>query len=216
MTQPIPSYAQEAYAILYNKFANGIFHSNYLGWYISNDMVKKTLHELETSGWVKRVGRGVYTCVSAEDVFKSLVAFKVPDLLQNSGRNFVYADASAAEIWTDFSYMQRGWEHSPYYINVLRNDLSHWVDYFRKYKVNVFVNCPETSLGEFVVVKPQTSLNSVLHNNFPVEPLEEVVRFCEQHVNSFEYHLAYLRAKFNITTTAAIDPRVSEEAAKAI
>lgn len=216
MTQPIPSYAQEAYAILYNKFANDIFHSNYLGWYISNDMVKKTLHELEKSGWVKRVGRGMYTCVSPEDVFKSLIAFKVPDLLQNSGRNFVYADASAAEIWTDFSYIQRGWEHSPYYINVLRNDLSQWVDYFRKHKVNVFVDRSNASLGEFVVLKPQASLNPVLHDNFPVEPLEKVVRFCEQHIDTFEYHLAYLRAKFNVATDVAIDSRVSEEAAKAI
>jgi hypothetical protein len=216
MTQPVPSYAQEAYAILYNKFASDSFPSNYLGWYVSNSMVKKTIHELEQSGWVKRVGRGRYVCVSAEDVFKSLIAFKVPDLLQKSDRNFAYADASAAEIWTDFSYVQRSWEHSPYYINVLRKDLPQWVDYFRKYKIKAFVNRPETSLGEFVVLKPKATLNPVLHNNFPVEPLEEVVKFCEQHIDTFEYHLAYLRAKFNVATSAIIDSRVSEEAAKAI
>ncbi len=212
MTEAIPTYAQEAYAILCNRFASDSFPSDYLSWFISKGMVKKTLHTLEKAGWVRRVGKGSYVCVNASEIFKSMVEFKVPKLLHEAGMKYVYADASAVEIWTDYSYIQRSWEHSPYYIRVLRSDLNKWIQYFRKHKVKVFVNRAEPALGEFVILKPQERLDGEEHNNWPVEPLDAVVRYSEKHVNAFEYPLAYLRAKFKVRTKVTIDKRVLSEA----
>lgn len=216
MTEPIPPYAQEAYAILYNRFASDSFPSDYLSWFISKSMVKKTLHTLEKAGWIRRVGKGKYVCVTAVDIFKSMIDFKVPKLLEEAGRMYSYADVSAVEVWTDYSYIQRSWEHSPYYVKILRSELKEWIEYFRKHRVNVFVNKAEPSLGEFVVLKPQEKLTYETHNDLPVEPLDAAVKYCERHINTFEYPLAYLRAKFKVRTKATIDKRVLEEAVKAI
>lgn len=215
MAEPIPIYAQEAYTILYNRFAGDSFASDYLSWFISRSMVKKILHTLEKAGWIRRVEKGKYVCINPNEVFKSMIEFKVPKLLQQAGRKYAYADASTVEVWTDYSYIQRSWEHSPYYVKVLRSELSEWIKYFRRHRVKVFVNEAEPSLGEFVVLKPQERLVYEEHNNLPVEALDAVVRYCERHIDTFEYPLAYLQAKFKVKTKASIDKRVLEEAAKA-
>lgn len=216
MTESIPTYAQEAYAILYNRFAGEIFPANYLNWFISAGMAKKTLHILEKAGWIRRVEKGRYVCANPDEIFKSMVQFKVPDLLEKAGRAYAYTEASAVEIWTDFSYIQRSWEHSPYYVKVLRSELKEWVEYFRKHRVNVFVENAKPSLGEFVILKAEDKISSETHNGLPVESLEWTVRYCEKHIDAFEYPLAYLKAKFRIKTKASIDRRVLEEAAKAV
>jgi hypothetical protein len=94
--------------------------------------------------------------------------------------------------------------------------LKNWVEYFRKHKVKVFVSEPEPSLGEFVVLKPEERLARETHNNWPVDPLETVARYCEKHIDTFEYPLAYLKAKFKIKPKVSIDERVLTEAAKAV
>ncbi len=216
MSEPVPIYAQEAYAILYNRFASDSFPSDYLAWFISKSMVKKALHVLEKAGWVRRVGKGRYVCVNAKDVFKTMVEFKVPRLLAEARRRYAYSEASAVEVWIDYSYVQRSWEHSPYYVKVLSSELNYWVEYFRKHRVNVYIDKAKASLGEFVVLKPQEKLTYEEHNGLPVEGLDAVVRYCEKHIDAFEYPLAYLKAKFKVRTGVSIDRRVFEEAVKAI
>ena len=176
MAEPVPAYAQMAYAVLHAKFGLGSFSSDYLGWFASGNMAKKTLHALEKAGWIARVERGVYKCVGAEDIFKSMVEFKVPEVLEGSGMRYAYADASAAEIWTDYTYMQRSWEHSPYYIRVLDSELNDWGRYLRSHKVKVFVEEAKPAFGEFVVLEPQQKLVYDFHDGMKVERLEEVVK----------------------------------------
>lgn len=216
MSEPVPTYAQEAYAILYNRFASDSFPSDYLARFISRNMVKKTLHVLEKAGWIRRVEKGSYVSVKADDIFRSMVEFKVPRLLEEAGRKYAYSEASAVEIWTDYSCIRRSWEHSPYYIKVLRRDLDDWVQYFRKHRVNIYIDKAEPSLGEFVILRPQERLDHKEHNGLPVESLDSVVRYCEKHMDTFEYPLAYLNAKFKVRIKAGIDKRVLEEAAKAV
>jgi len=214
MSEPVPAYAQEAYAILRTRFASDSFTSDYLAWFISSGMVKKTLHTLERAGWVKRIEKGRYVCVNADDIFRSMVVFRVPQLLRESGMKFTYTGSSAVEVWTDYSYMQRSWEHSPYFVKVLRTDLRRWIDYFRKHKIKVFISNPETSLGEFIVLEPKERLTGRLHNGLPVDQLNDVVRYCEKYIETFEYPLAYMKAKFGIKSSAVIDERVLAEASK--
>jgi hypothetical protein len=179
-------------------------------------MVKKTLHVLEKAGWIERVSKGTYVCVRANEIFNSMIEFKVPNLLREASMRYAYADASAVEVWTDYSYIQRSWEHSPYYVKILQGDLRKWVEYFRMHKVRVFVDDAEPSLGEFVVLKPQERVADDEHNGLPVEPLNAVVKYCEKRIDALEFPLAYLKIKFGIKTEAEIDKRVMKEAAKAI
>ncbi|MGQ0535611.1 MAG: hypothetical protein ACT4PT_06025 [Methanobacteriota archaeon] len=215
MTQPVPTFAQEAYAVLRTRFGGDAFDAGYLAWFMSRPMVKKTLHVLERAGWIRRVEPGVYLCTAPDEVFSSMVQFRVPGLLKAAARPYAYSDASAVEVWTDYSYIQRSWEHSPYFVDVLRQDLKFWVDHFRRNKVKVFVNASEPALGEFVVLKPRARLTSEEHEGSPVEPLNAAVRFCERNIDTFEYPLAYLMAKYHVTTRATLDKRVVKEAMKA-
>jgi len=215
MSEPVPVYAQEAYAVLRNKFGGEAFPSDYLSWYLSKEMVKKILHTLEHAGWIKRIDRGKYSCNKSDDIFKSMVEYRVPELLRSSKMRFCFTEASAVEIWTDYSYIQRNWEHSPYYIRILSKDSKEWIDYFAKHKVRSFLSEAEPAIGEFVILRPQKGLaNVVIRNDLPVDSLKAVVKYCEKHFAAFEYPLAYLKAKFNVKTSVNIDRRVLNEAAQ--
>ncbi len=216
MTEPIPAYAQQAYSILYNRFADQLFDSNYLAWFLSKSMVKKTLHILEKKGWIQRVSKGSYVCVKPDEVFKGMVQFRVPRLLEELGKKYVYTGASAVEIWTDYSYIQRNWEHSPYFVKVLRKDLELWMQHFREHKVNVFVEEAKPAIGEFVVLFPKERLKFEVYDGKPVDKLSEVAMFCERNIEAFEYPLAYLKSKFGVKTKERIDERVLEEVAKVV
>lgn len=214
MTEPVPPFAQKAYAILRARFSDDTFPSSYLARFISENMVKKTLHVLETAGWIRRVERGKYVCNPPDDVFESMIAFRVPELLEEADWPYVLAEASAVEVWTDYTYIQRSWEHSPYYVNVRNEEVEDWKNHFRDHRVTVFVDDAQPALGEFVVMRPKDELEGVEHEGVPVEPLETVVEYCEDHIDAFEYPLAYIRAKHDVDTDVEIDERVSAEAAK--
>jgi hypothetical protein len=119
-------------------------------------------------------------------------------------------------VWTDYGYIQRSWEHSPYFVKVLRSDLDRWIGHLRKHKVKVFTSKPEMAMGEFVVLKPSGGFAVEMHNGLPVDPLTSAVAYSEKHIHTFEYPLAYLQAKFKIKTNVEIDKRVRAEAAKAV
>lgn len=214
MTVPIPIYLQEAYAILFNRFGEGKFQSNYLNWFLSKSMTKKILHGLERRGWIKRVRRGTYVCKKPNEIVQGLISFRVPTLLKKAGKKYRYTGASSVEIWTDFTYIQRSWEHSPYFINVLKEDVSFLVDYFNKNGINVFIEKAKPSLGEFVVLIPRKRFRVYEHNGEKVDKLDDVVKFCEENIYSFEYPLAYLINKFGIKSKADVDKRVIEETKK--
>ncbi len=216
MSEAVATYAQEAYAILRNRFAGDRFPADYLSWFVSRSMVKKTLHALERAGWIRRVEKGSYVCKNADEIFRSMIDFKVPGLLSGAGMRYAYTDASAVEVWTDFSYIQRSWEHSPYFVRVLRSDLGRWIGYFRRHRVRVFNSKPGLSIGEFVVLKPVAGFASKTRNGLPVDPLELAVAYAEKHIHTFEYPLAYLKAKFKVKTNVEVDRRVLAEAAKAL
>jgi len=216
MSEAVPTYAQEAYAILRSRFGSDSFPADYLSWFVSRGMVKKTLHMLEHAGWIRRVEKGSYVCRNADEIFRSMVEFRVPRLLSEAGMKYAYTEASAVEVWTDYSYIQRSWEHSPYFVRVLRSDLDRWVSYFRIHKVKVFISRPELAMGEFVILKPADELAIVTHNGLPVDPLKLAVSYSEKNVHTFEYPLAYLKAKFKVKPKVEIDRRVLVEAAKAV
>jgi len=216
MSEAVPTYAQEAYAILRSRFGSDSFPADYLSWFVSRGMVKKTLHMLEHAGWIRRVEKGSYVCRNADEIFRSMVEFRVPRLLSEAGMKYAYTEASAVEVWTDYSYIQRSWEHSPYFVKVLRSDLDRWVSYFRIHKVKVFISRPELAMGEFVILKPADELAIVTHNGLPVDPLKLAVLYSEKNVHTFEYPLAYLKAKFKVKPKVEIDRRVLSEAAKAV
>jgi len=47
------------------------------------------------------------------------------DVMSEAGMRYAYTEASAVEVWTDDSYIQRSWSTHSYFVRVLRSD---WAD----------------------------------------------------------------------------------------
>lgn len=213
--EPIPIYCEQAYAILYNKFKSKEFSSDYFKWFLSDSMRKKILYLLEKKGWIKRVKRGVYICNKPEEVITNMVKFRVPDLLELAGKMYCYTGMSAVEIWTDFAYVQRSWEHSPYFIKISKKDLNYWKKYFASHGISVFVKNSKPALGEFVILIPEDFKLTIFEEK-PVDNIKEVVKFCKNNIELFEYPLAYLIKKFHLKVDVDIDRRIIEEVGRLI
>src|SRR5207245_9314768 len=88
MSEAVPTYAQEAYAILRSRFGSDSFPADYLSWFVSRGMVKKTLHMLEHAGWIRRVEKGSYVCRNADESCSAMVEFSGPRWLSDGGRSY--------------------------------------------------------------------------------------------------------------------------------
>jgi len=197
MTKEIPKYALRAYALLYTKYGTDEeFTQDSLNWIVSSSMRKKIFSVLLNSGWIEKKSKRKYVCINPENILTSLFLFKVPDILKKSEKEYCYTGMSAAEIWTDFSYMQRSWEHSPYFIKIKESDLDYWKDLLSEHGIP-YLTEQGTFIGEFIILKPQKKLDYSIHNDFPVDKLDDVVDFCKKN-SLFEYALAYLKEKFNL------------------
>jgi hypothetical protein len=128
MTIEIPQYGLKAYALLFFKHGvQGRFMQSELDWIVSISMKKKIFSLLLRSGWIKKNQDQTYSCINPSDAIKGLLDFRVPEIIKNSKKTYAFTQLSAVEIWSDFSYMQRGLEKSPYFIKVLQKDLKYLI-----------------------------------------------------------------------------------------
>jgi hypothetical protein len=210
----IGRYALRCYALLYTKYGTTEFDQSSLTWFLSEPMRKKIFHVLTKAGWLQRTGRGRYACVQLDEIFRKQFEFKVPEILKSAWRPWCYTGASAVEIWTNFSYVQRSWEYSPYFIKVSKRDIAHWRRFLRDNGISVFVREAGSAIGEFVVLEPVERVDHTTHDGFPVDQLEDVVEFCERNSSAFEYPLAYLAKEYGLDVK--VDRRVEEKVAEAL
>ncbi|MBI4141306.1 hypothetical protein HY484_00095, partial [Candidatus Woesearchaeota archaeon] len=127
----VPYYGLRAYALLYSRYGSReTFRQSVLDWIVSESMRKKIFSTLLWAGWIRKVSRTAYKCISPEEVFKHLLDFKVPEIIKESTRPYAFSGLSAIEIWSDYVYVQRGRERSPYFIKVLKRDLRYWKNFF--------------------------------------------------------------------------------------
>jgi hypothetical protein len=207
-------YALRCYALMYTKYGTTEFDQNTLAWFLSEPMRKKIFHVLTKAGWLRRAGRGRYTCVRPDEIFRKQFEFKVPEILGSAERTWCYTGASAVEIWTNFSYVQRSWEYSPCFIKVLKRDIAYWRGFLRGKGISVFVREAGSAIGEFVVLEPVEKLGCVTQVGSPVDSLEDTARFCEENSAIFEYPLAYLARKYGLDVK--VDPRIREKVVEAL
>ena len=124
MTIEIPQYGLKAYALLFSRHGvHGEFRQSDLDWIVSVSMKKKIFALLLHSGWIIKRPEGRYSCANPSDAIRGLLEFRVPQIIRKAQREYAFTGLSAVEIWSDFSYVQRGMEKSPYFIKVLRKDL---------------------------------------------------------------------------------------------
>lgn len=203
MTETLTKQEFSLYSLLYLKFRKNEFDLNSIRWYFSRQMLKKLIFKLTETGWLKTIKKGVYKCVAPEEGIEGLFKQKTENVLQKAELKYCFTKASAAEIWSNETYIQRSWEYSPFFIKVLKKDLKKWEKFLDSEGINFFVDKPANIVGEFVVLEPASSIQISLHNGKPVEALKETIKFCEQNKDSFEYVLAYFLRKYGKKTSAS-------------
>lgn len=195
MTMEIPQYGLRAYALLFAKHGSrGRFMQSELDWIVSTSMKKKIFSLLLRSGWIRKNSDKTYSCTRPSEAITGLLEFRVPTTIKNAAKPYAFTRLSAVEIWSDFSYVQRGLEKSPYFIKVLQRDLKYWKEFFNGHGIPAYVHSGGT-IGEFVILIPVRSLPFKEKDGFKVDPLEKTRQFARSN-DIYAYATEYMDRKY--------------------
>jgi len=196
-TMEIPSYGLRAYALFFARHGiNESFKQNELDWIVRQSMKKKIFSLLLRSGWIKKQTDNTYVCINPEKVIISLLEFKVPEIIKKAEKDYAFTNLSAIEIWSDYSYIQRGIEKSPYFIKVLNKDLKYWKEFFNSYNIPNYIKEGST-IGEYVILIPCTKLKYTEKEGNKVENLKETIKLAKSN-EIYSYAYNYIKNKYKI------------------
>ena len=197
MTQEIPQYGLKAYALLFSRHgAKGRFRQSELDWIVSGSMKKKIFSLLLRAGWIIKHPKRKYSCASPSDAIRGLLDFRVPEAMKQAEKRYAFTQLSAVEIWSDFSYVQRGMEKSPYFIKVLRKDLMYWKEFFNKRGIPNYIG-KGAAIGEYVILIPVDELPFEEKDGFKVDPLKETIKYAESN-EMHDYAARYMEKKYGV------------------
>lgn len=195
MISEVPQYCLRAYALFFSKHGSREpFKQSELDWIVGQSMKKKIFSILLKTGWIKKWSRDSYMCVEPAKVIKGLVEFKVPEVIKEAKKPYAFTNLSAVEVWSDYSYVQRGIEKSPYFIKILKRDLTYWKEFFNKNNIPNYVN-EGTTIGEYAILVPVNDIKSVDKGGFKVEPLKTVLKTARDN-EMYSYAYRYMRSKY--------------------
>ena len=199
MINEIPKYGLRAYALFFSKHDSiESFTQKELDWILSDSMKKKVFSLLLNNGWIKKQSYNSYTCISPEIIFKNLLNFKIPELIKKSEKSYSFTNLSAVEIWSDYSYVQRGIDKSPYFIEVLKKDLIYWKDFFSKNSIPYYINEGST-IGEYVILIPRNRIKYVNKDGLKVISLKETLNIAKENkMHLYAYN--YMKNKYGKTS----------------
>ena len=179
MTIEIPQYGLKAFALLFSKHGTrGKFRQSELDWIVSSSMKKKIFALLLRTGWIRKNPGRTYSCINPSDAIQGLMELRVPEIMKNVQKDYAFTRLSAVEIWSDFSYVQRSMEKSPYFVKVLRKDLKYWKEFFNRAEIPNYEGSG-TTIGEFIILIPVTSLSYKEKSGFKVDSLKETITFAK-------------------------------------
>ena len=197
MTTEIPSYGLRAYALFFARHGiNESFKQNELDWIVRQSMKKKIFSLLLRAGWIKKQTDNTYVCIGPEKVIISLLQFKVPEIIKKAEKDYLFTDLSAIEIWSDYSYVQRGMEKSPYFIKVLNKDLKYWKNFFNSHGIPNYIKEGST-VGEYIILIPCKKLVYEEKEGYKVENLKETIKLAKAN-EIYSYAYNYIKNKYKI------------------
>lgn len=195
MITEVPSYCLRAYALFFSKHGSReTFRQSELDWIVSQSMKKKIFALLLKAGWIRKETKSSYTCIEPEKAVKGLLDFKVHEIMGYSKKPYAFTGLSAVEIWSDYVYVQRGIERSPYFIKVLKKDLRYWKSFFNEHNVPNYVK-EGSNIGEFVILIPVQKFKSVDKEGINVESLKEALHIAKGN-EMYAYAYNYMKEKY--------------------
>ncbi len=193
----IPNFGLRAYALFYSKHGlKEAFKQSELDWIVGSSMKKKIFSALLNAGWIKKISRQEYKCVSPDSIFNQLLEFKVTELIKKSNKPYAFTGLSAIEIWSNYSYVQRGQERSPYFMKILRKDIKYWKNFLNENNIPNYINKGST-IGEFIILEPVNKLSFVDKDELKVEPLKITMKSAQKN-EMFAYPYKYMKKKYKI------------------
>jgi len=195
MISEIPQYCLRAYSLFFTKHGpREQFRQSELDWIVSQSMRKKIFSILLRAGWIVKASRDTYKCIQPETIMNGLLDFKVPQLIKEASKPYAFTNLSAVEIWSDYSYIQRGMEKSPYFIKVLKKDLKYWKEFFNKRNIPNYIKEGST-IGEYVILIPVNEIKFDYKDGLKVECLDETLKTAKSNeMHSYAYN--YMRRKY--------------------
>ena len=191
----IPNFGLRAYALFYSKYGlKESFAQSELAWIVSPSMRKKIFSTLLNAGWLRKASRQEYVCTNPDTIFRGLLDFKIPTIIKNASKPYSFTGLSAVEVWSDFSYVQRGRERSPYFVNVMAKDMQYWKDFFNEHSIPNYV-AKGSTIGEFIILIPVKKMHSIEKNGFFVETLKKTICFAREN-EMFSYSYEYMKKKY--------------------
>lgn len=195
MIKWIPAYGLRAYALFLSRHGTReSFGQSELDWIVSESMKKKVFSLLLNSGWIQKVSRNKYACISQNKIFRGLLQFKVQDTMKEAKKQYLFTGLSAVEIWSDYSYVQRGLEKSPYFIKVLSKDLVYWKKFFNSRGIPNYIN-KGLSIGEYVILLPVKHIKAVEKSSLMVETYNYTLNIAKKN-EMYLYAYEYMRKKY--------------------
>ena len=195
MIYEIPQYCLRAYALFYAKHGSiEQFKQSELDWIVSQSMKKKMFSILLKAGWIIKNSRYTYKCLEPKKITKGLLEFKVPEIIKEAKKPYAFTNLSAVEIWSDYSYIQRGLEKSPYFIKVLKKDLKYWKEFFNKKNIPNYIKEGST-IGEYIILIPVENINAIDKDGFKVELLRIALKIAKSN-EMYSYAYNYMREKY--------------------
>ena len=191
----IPSYGLRAYALFYTKHGcTQEFSQKDLDWIVGESMKKKIFALLLTAGWIIKRKRNTYVCLNPKKIFNKMLGFKVVQIIKFAKKDYCFTGLSAIEIWSDYSYIQRSWEKSPYFIKVLKKDLRYWQNFFNLNKIPNYLNSGST-IGEYIILIPVEKLEFIKKEDLKTEKLDETLKIAKNN-NIYLYAYNYMKEKY--------------------
>ncbi len=199
MVTEIPPYGLKAYALFFAKHQNKEeFKQSELDWIVGQSMKKKIFSLLLRAGWIKKYSDNTYICINPKTIISSLLEFKVPQIIKEAEKDYAFTNLSAVEIWSDYAYVQRGIEKSPYFIKVLKKDLKYWKNFFNSHNISNYIN-QGTTIGEYIILIPVKKLVFVEKDGYKVESLKETIKLAKLN-EMYLYAYNYIKNKYQNVT----------------
>lgn len=190
--QPV---ALRAYSLFFSRHGTEEpFTQSELEWIVSSSMRKKIFASLVHAGWLKKATHTTYICEHPDVIFRNMNQFKVPEIMKNAAKPYAFVGMSAIEIWSDYSYIQRSVEKSPYFIEVEKKDITAWKQFLSVNTIPYYIN-KGTTIGEYVIIIPVKHVLFEEKDDVKVESLRETMKEAA-HNNLYAYAHAYMKKKY--------------------
>ena len=167
----------------------------------------KVLFDMSRKGLVQRIGWGRYRVVPQEDYVKAKAdVSKAYELVKKAGLPYVFSGPDAVFFWTKGGYnADRFFGFYPISLTVRKQDLPKWRRFFSSARQSYVVGgspVRETLFGLFYLLHAADRFRKANVSGVSVEPLKDVVKFCQENIYTYEPALEMLDEMYGLSLGA--------------